>query len=356
MRRPFFASNAISFIVVFSIPFSANNLLATSINIDRVFFVPILSKNFYNYSGDSAQLETLLGIEGDKLRPSKESLISELVDYHGEYHKTMKELFSFNRFWSKDKLFYNSLEKKFAKLKYKNINYYTRNFQRPIVYPFLDYKYRYPSFSKFQMKDDFYISNSKENNEEKIEKIEDDYNFNLECPEFDEMVNRYNIEIFKSIKKNTQSFIEIFNVCRVKQLYHVNGTLFVLRRKHKIKIIFFSYSYDLDNEKENIFQCNKTDKDKDKINNANSINKDDLNNQLFLSYKDKSYYTKFLNTHMINDYFTHEKTKLIVNKKYLVIKSNEEVPLFFKDIDRNEKNLFVCDFINKDYFWLEELV
>ena len=235
-------------------------------------------KNFYNYSGDSAQLETLLGIEGDKLRPSKESLISELVDYHGEYHKTMKELFSFNRFWSKEKLFYNSLEKKYAKLKYKNINYYTRNFQRPIVYPVLDYKYRYPSFSKFQMKDDFYISNSKENNEEKIQKIEDDYNFNLECPEFDQMVKKYNIEIFKSIKKNTQSFIEIFNVCQIKQLYHVNGTLFVLRRKHKIKIIFFSYSYDFDNEKENIFQCNKTDKDKD---NANSINKDDLNNLCF---------------------------------------------------------------------------
>jgi hypothetical protein len=222
--------------------------------------------SFYNYFEDSVQLEAWIGLEGDKLRPSKELLINELVDYHGEYHKIMKELFSFNRFWSKEKLFYNSLEKKLNKLKYKNINYYTRNFQRPIVYPFLDYKYRYPSFSKFQMKDDFYISNSKENNEEKIQKIEDDYNFNLDCPEFDERVKKYNIEIFKSIKKNSQSFIEIFNVCRIKQLYHVNGTLFVLRRKHKIKIIFFSYSYDFDNEKENIFQCNKTDKDKDTVN------------------------------------------------------------------------------------------
>ena len=39
-----------------------------------------------------------------------------------------------------------------------------------------------------------------------------------------------------------------------------------------------------------------------------------------------------------------------------VVKSNEEVPLFFKDIKKNEKNMFVCDFANKDYFWLEELV
>ena len=234
--------------------------------------------SFYNYFEDSVQLEAWIGLEGDKLRPSKELLINELVDYHGEYHKIMKELFSFNRFWSKEKLFYNSLEKKLNKLKYKNINYYTRNFQRPIVYPFLDYKYRYPQFSKFQITDDFYNNNRKENNEEKIQKIEDDYNFNLDCPEFDEIVKKYNIEIFKSIKKNTQSYIEIFNVCLVKQIYHVKGTLFVLRRKHKCKIIFFSYSYDFENEKENIFLCNKTNKDK---NNENKSYENNLNGLCF---------------------------------------------------------------------------
>ena len=87
-----------------------------------------------------------------------------------------------------------------------------------------------------------------------------------------------------------------------------------------------------------------------------TIDKDVLGDKIYYSYKDKSYYTKFLNTHMINDYFTNEKTKMIINKKYMVIKSNEEVPLFFKDIKKNEKNMFVCDFVNKDYFWLEELV
>ena len=59
---------------------------------------------------------------------------------------------------------------------------------------------------------------------------------------------------------------------------------------------------------------------------------------------------------MIYDYFTNEKTKLIINKKFLVIRSNEEIPVFFKDIEENEKNLFVCDFLNRDYFWLEKLV
>lgn len=87
-----------------------------------------------------------------------------------------------------------------------------------------------------------------------------------------------------------------------------------------------------------------------------NFDNDSLNNKLFLSYKDKSFYTKFLNTHMINDYFTKEKTKLTINKKFLLIRTNEEIPLFFKDIDKNEKNIFVCDFLNRDYFWLEELV
>ena len=136
-------------------------------------------------------------------------------------------------------------------------------------------------------------------------------------------------------------------------------TFFIFKIKKHFAILTKNNPYNLYKTIEKIYNLSEEELKK----NTNifeflkdNFNKDDLNNQLFLSYKDKSYYTKFLNTHMINDYFTHEKTKLIVNKKYLVIKSNEEVPLFFKDIDRNEKNLFVCDFINKDYFWLEELV
>lgn len=87
-----------------------------------------------------------------------------------------------------------------------------------------------------------------------------------------------------------------------------------------------------------------------------NINKEELNNIIYSNYHEKSNYTKFLNTHMIYDYFTNEKTKLIINKKYLVIRSTEEIPIFFKDIEKNEKNLFVCDFLNRDYFWLEKLV
>ena len=59
-------------------------------------------------------------------------------------------------------------------------------------------------------------------------------------------------------------------------------------------------------------------------------------------------------THMIYDYYTKEESKLIVNTNYLVIKSTKQIPTFLKAITRKEY-VFVCDFDNTDYFWLEEL-
>ena len=219
-------------------------------------------ETFYNYHADAGQLEDWLGIKGEKLISSRDLLINELIDYHGEYHKLMKELFLFNRLWSKDKIFNNEFDKKHSGVKYKNINYYTRNFQRPIIYPILDYKYRYPLFSQYKMKDDFYRNNHKEKNKDKEEKLEDDYNFNLECPEFDEIIKNINLDIYSQIKINNT--IKVFNVCLVKQIYHVKGNLFLIHRKNKFKIIFFSYLYDFENDKESFAKCNKIDKENNK--------------------------------------------------------------------------------------------
>ena len=84
------------------------------------------------------------------------------------------------------------------------------------------------------------------------------------------------------------------------------------------------------------------------------FNKDILNNNLYEHYKNKDNYSKINNTHMIYDYFTKEKTKLIINKSYLYIKSTKDIPTFLKVLSKKD-HLFVCDFINKDYFWLEEI-
>lgn len=87
---------------------------------------------------------------------------------------------------------------------------------------------------------------------------------------------------------------------------------------------------------------------------SETFNKELLDNNLFEYYKNKYTYTKVNNTHMIIDYYTKEKTKLIINKTYIYIKSTKELPTFLKSINK-KKNIFVCDFKNVDYFWLEQI-
>ena len=86
-----------------------------------------------------------------------------------------------------------------------------------------------------------------------------------------------------------------------------------------------------------------------------SFNKDYLNTNIYEYYKNRHSYTKIHNTHMIYDYYTKEESKLIINNDYLLIKSTKQVPTFLKAITKKEY-IFVCDFENIDYFWLEELL
>lgn len=86
-----------------------------------------------------------------------------------------------------------------------------------------------------------------------------------------------------------------------------------------------------------------------------NFNKSLLDNNIYEKYKNKDNYTKVNDTHLIIDYFTKEKTKLIINPSYIYIKSTKNIPTFLKTINKKE-NIFVCDFKNKDYFWLEEIL
>lgn len=84
------------------------------------------------------------------------------------------------------------------------------------------------------------------------------------------------------------------------------------------------------------------------------LNKEYIDHNLYEYYKNKDNYSKINYTHMIYDYFTKEKSKLIINNTYIYIKTTKEIPTFLKNISKKD-NIFVCDFQNKDYFWLDEL-
>lgn len=82
--------------------------------------------------------------------------------------------------------------------------------------------------------------------------------------------------------------------------------------------------------------------------------KENFNNYIYSKYKDNYFYTKYLDTHKIYDIYKKENSVLKVYNTYLKISSDVIVPTFFKDINK-KSNIFVCDFKNTDYFWLNSL-
>lgn len=84
------------------------------------------------------------------------------------------------------------------------------------------------------------------------------------------------------------------------------------------------------------------------------FNKNGLNEEISKIFNEDHNYAVFNNTHRFNNYWTKEVSELKVHNAYMTIQSNVEHPLFFDALMKQE-NLFVCDFKNKDYFWLKEL-
>ena len=213
-------------------------------------------KNIFKYYSNTDLNSIFPFLTNEDLNSNNELLMNELIDYNGAYHHLMKELFVFNRLWSNQKLFFNksyeTIEE--SKLKYKNINYYTRNFQRPVIYPILDYKYRYPDFSSFNFEKKFYYN----------EDVENDYNFDLDCPELNKIIDEYNKTIFQQIKNNDE--IKKYHICLIKQLYHVKGNLYAIKQNKELIIYFYGYPYDFENNVEYLLCCNRKEE-----NNKNNI-------------------------------------------------------------------------------------
>ncbi len=74
---------------------------------------------------------------------------------------------------------------------------------------------------------------------------------------------------------------------------------------------------------------------------------------LFKHYQNNYFYMKYKNIHKLHDVYRRENTELRIYKTYLKMKTDAIRPRFF-DILRNQ-DLFVCDFLEKDYFWIDSL-
>ena len=170
------------------------------------------------------------------------------------YHNLIVEQFIYNRMWSKRKLFQenknlNGSNNNIKKVKYKLLNYYTKSFQQPILYPEIEYERSYPNFSAFNKKDSLFKESdnkiinydfSLNENNIFIKNISDDFNGDLCClikkthhikGKLEFIYEKYNPQIITEIK--FRSFINMSNrkCCNNKNNNLCYGSLFNSSRK-----------------------------------------------------------------------------------------------------------------------------
>ena len=85
---------------------------------------------------------------------------------------------------------------------------------------------------------------------------------------------------------------------------------------------------------------------------ANRIDKDVVDKNIFLKLHNKMTYVKKGDNHIINNLYKDEVSALKVKYSYILINTNKSYTDFFNTLALDNRNYFVCDFINNDYFFL----
>ncbi len=78
------------------------------------------------------------------------------------------------------------------------------------------------------------------------------------------------------------------------------------------------------------------------------------NKMIYEKNKDNDFYLKVGNNHRIYNKYRGEETNIYVKNTHILLTTNvlpQNINLFLPTND-----LFVCDFANRDYFWLSKLV
>lgn len=80
-----------------------------------------------------------------------------------------------------------------------------------------------------------------------------------------------------------------------------------------------------------------------------------INRFLYNKHYDELSYSKNEYGHIIQNLYSEEITLLRVFNSHVKIKSNVNYSSFFSSINQYNKNIFICDFDNKDYFWANKI-
>lgn len=88
---------------------------------------------------------------------------------------------------------------------------------------------------------------------------------------------------------------------------------------------------------------------------VNGINKDYIDQTIFIKLHNKMRYLKRRDEHIINDIYKDEVSVMKVKRTYIIVNSNKNYTEFFEILKNINDDLFVCDFVNKDYFFITSI-
>lgn len=85
------------------------------------------------------------------------------------------------------------------------------------------------------------------------------------------------------------------------------------------------------------------------------FNKDAVNEFLYNKYKDKIMYSYTNDEHIINNLFLNEISILKVKPSNIRIQTNTSSSSFLEDLKNYNKNLFVCNFKEQEFFFISDV-
>ncbi len=80
-----------------------------------------------------------------------------------------------------------------------------------------------------------------------------------------------------------------------------------------------------------------------------------LNNKIYLKLHNDLIYTKIDDEHVINNLYKDEVSVLKIKKTHIVLDCNNSYSSFFNILNNYSSNLFICDFVSEDYFFLGDI-
>lgn len=84
------------------------------------------------------------------------------------------------------------------------------------------------------------------------------------------------------------------------------------------------------------------------------IDKLKLDREMYIDMHKDIPYTKYKDIHIINNLYKDEVSRLRINNFFMTLELDQENSSFYNYLNNKENNLFVCNFKNTNFFFLDD--